>query len=108
MIIPNYELIEKIGQSPQASIYKAYHKKNPGRLLVLKVLKTTFLSDYKKSQFQQKTEQLKILKDPFLIIPQSFEGIDGTYFITQEYFEGTTLDKYTTERNPISLPKSPI
>jgi len=103
MIIPNYELIEKIGQSPQASIYKAYHKKNPGRLLVLKVLKTTFLSDYKKSQFQQKTEQLKILKDPFLIIPQSFEGIDGTYFITQEYFEGTTLDKYTTERNPISL-----
>ena len=31
--IPNYELIEKMAQSPQATVYKAYHKKNPERLL---------------------------------------------------------------------------
>jgi hypothetical protein len=40
MIISNYEIVEKMAEAPQAAIYKAYHKKNPDRLLVLKILKT--------------------------------------------------------------------
>ena len=101
--IPNYEIVEKIAQSPQASIYKAYHKKNPDRRLVLKVLKTTFLSDYKKSHFQQKVEQLRILKDPLLIVPRTFEGIGGLFFFTQDYFEGVSLDKIIEARSPLDL-----
>ena len=38
-IIPNYELIQKIGESSQTIVYKAIHKKYPQNLLVLKILK---------------------------------------------------------------------
>lgn len=76
IIIPNYEIIQKIGESPQATVYKGYHKKNPQRPLVLKVLKATFLSESKKSQFQQKIDQLRVLNDPLLITPSSFDSKD--------------------------------
>jgi len=59
MTLPEYELTEKIAESRQATLFKAYHKKNPHRLLALKILKEVFLSDYKISQFNQKIEHLK-------------------------------------------------
>ena len=46
--IPNYEIIEKISEGPQTAVYKAYHKKNPKRPLVLKLLKSPSLSNQKK------------------------------------------------------------
>lgn len=64
MIISNYEIVEKIAEAPQAAVYKAFHKKNPDRLLVLKILKASNLSDYKKAQFSLKIEHLKVLNDP--------------------------------------------
>lgn len=93
MIIPNYEVIGKIGESQQATIYKACSKKNPERLLALKVLKTLFLSDGKKSQFRQRVEHLKVLSDPAVITPIAFDVLDGTHFLIQDYFNGITLDK---------------
>ncbi|MBI2865494.1 MAG: AAA family ATPase [Chloroflexi bacterium] len=101
--IPNYEVIEKITEGPQAAIYKAYHKKNPERLLVLKILKATFLSEHKRSQFRQKIEHLRVLSDPLVITPIAFEAKDGTCFITQDYFDGVTLDKLMAEGQEISL-----
>ena len=103
MIIPNYEIIEKIAESPQATIYKAYHKRNPNQLLVLKVMKTDFLSEYKKSQITQKIEHLRVLNGPMVIIPISFSDKDGICFITQDHREGITLDKLLDIHSTISL-----
>ncbi|MBI2958134.1 MAG: AAA family ATPase, partial [Chloroflexi bacterium] len=103
VVIPNYEITEKIAESPQASVFRAYHKKRPQRPLVLKVLRSTFLSDYKRSQFKQKVEQLRVLNDASLITPISFEAKDDTCFITQDYFGGITLDNLVRERSPIPL-----
>lgn len=103
MIITNYEILARIAETPHAVIYKAYRKGNPERLQVLKVLKATFLSSYKKSQIRQKIEHLRILKDPLVITPLSLGEKDDTCFITQDYFEGVTLDKLMEERSPISL-----
>ena len=103
MIIPNYEIIEKMSESQQAVIFRAYHKKNPGRMLVLKILKGTLLSEYKMSQFAQKVEHLKVLNDPLVITPLLFSAKGGTCFITQEYFEGVTLDTWINERSETSL-----
>ena len=103
MIIPNYEIIEKMSESQQAVIFRAYHKKNPGRMLVLKILKGTLLSEYKISQFAQKVEHLKVLNDPLVITPLLFSAKGGTCFITQEYFEGVTLDTWINERSETSL-----
>ncbi|MBI2954341.1 MAG: AAA family ATPase, partial [Chloroflexi bacterium] len=103
MAIPNYEIIEKLSEGPQAAIYKAYHKRTPDRLLVLKLLKATFLSDQKKSQFRQKVEHLRVLNDPRVITPISFEAKDGVSFITQDYFDGVTLDQLIKTFHGISL-----
>lgn len=54
MVIPNYNIIEKIAENPQATIYKAYHKANPRQLLVIKILKANFLSPYKNPRSHRK------------------------------------------------------
>lgn len=99
MLISNYEITEKIAEATQAAVYKAYNKADPSRPLVLKVLKTINLSEYKKNQFSQKIEHLKVLNDPLLITPISFGMKDGIGFIVQDYFDGVTLDKLY-ENNP--------
>ncbi|MBI4317645.1 MAG: protein kinase [Chloroflexi bacterium] len=101
--IPNYEIIEKIGEGPQAAIYKAYHKRDPDRLLVLKVLKETSLSDNQKSLFRQKIEHLRVLDDPQVITPISFDAKDGICFIVQDYFDGVTLDGLMQARHVMPL-----
>ena len=103
MSIANYELTEQLGESPQATIYKAHHNKNPERLLALKVLKATFLSDNRKSQLRQKIEQLRVLNDPMVITPIALDAKDDVCFITQSYFDGVTLDKLIKERGRLSL-----
>ncbi|MDD5712231.1 MAG: AAA family ATPase, partial [Smithellaceae bacterium] len=104
MVISNYELLEKIAESTQTAVFKAYHKKNPERLLILKTLKANSLSDYKKAQFRQKIEHLRVLKDPLVITPLSFSDRDETAFLTQDYFAGVPLDEFIRARYRLSLP----
>lgn len=102
-IIPNYELTQKLGESSQATVYKAFHKKNPQKLLVLKILKVGYLSEHLKLHFQQKVEHLKILNDPLLIRPLSFEVKEDTRFITRDYFEGIPINEWAATQPKISL-----
>lgn len=102
-IIPNYDIVEKLGEGPQSFVYKAFHKKNPNRPLTLKILKTASLSEKQKAHFRQKIEHLKVLNDPHLIVPLSFEEKGDIRFIIQDYFEGITLDEWTKTQNKISL-----
>jgi serine/threonine protein kinase len=104
MIISNYELLEKIAESSQTLVYKARLKKDPGRLLVLKALKGNSLSDYKKAQFRQKIEHLKVLNDTLLITPLSFSDRDENAFIVQDYFAGRPLDDFLKARPRLALP----
>jgi len=103
MIISNYELIEKIAEAPQTTVFKARHKKDPERLLILKVLKANHLSEYKKAQFRQKIEHLRVLNDPLIITPISFNDRDGTAFITQDYFAGIPLDRFMSAHSRLPL-----
>jgi len=103
MIIHNYNIIERIAESPQATVYKAYHKENPQQLLVLKVLNENYLSPYKKTQITQKIEQLRVLNDPEVITPINFNSKDGTCYIIQNYFHGTSLNRIMAENDRISL-----
>ncbi len=102
--VPNYDITEKLGEGPQSIVYKAFHKKNPARPLMLKILKAASLSEHQKAHFRQKIEHLKVLHDPLVITPISFEMKGGVCFITQDYFEGVTLDEWAKTENQISLP----
>ncbi|MBI2570772.1 MAG: serine/threonine protein kinase [Candidatus Schekmanbacteria bacterium] len=91
-MFPNYEILEMIAETPRAAVYKAYHRKNPQRLLVLKVLKAIGLSEYEQTQIRQRIEHLRVLDDPALLVPVALGVRDGVCFLTQDYFEGITLD----------------
>ncbi len=54
MIIPNYNIIERIDESPQATVYKAYHKENPHQLLVLKILNENYYPPIKKPRSRRR------------------------------------------------------
>ncbi|MHC1728672.1 MAG: serine/threonine protein kinase [Syntrophobacteraceae bacterium] len=92
MIIPNYQILEKLAETEQSIVLKAYNKKHPDRLLVLKVLKTVAATDRKLAQLTQRIEHLRVLNDPLIITPIRLSAQDDC-FITQEYFDGVSLDK---------------
>ncbi len=101
--IPNYDVVEKLGEGYQSIVYKAFHKRNPHRLLALRVLKAALLSEDKKRHFRQKIEHLKILYDTRLITPLSFKVRGNVQFFTQDYFKGITLDEWAKKQTKITL-----
>ncbi len=103
MLLSNYELTEILAKTPLITVFKARHKRDPERRLVLKALKGNSLPEYKKAQFRQKIEHLRVLDDPLLITPISFSDRDETCFITQDYFAGVTLDKLMAASSGFSL-----
>ncbi|HXP85848.1 MAG TPA: hypothetical protein VN841_14080 [Bryobacteraceae bacterium] len=69
MIISNYEIVENLAETAHATIFKAHHRRDPDRPLVLKILKATSLSDDQKAHFRQRIEHLKVLKDRSVTSP---------------------------------------
>jgi len=102
MILSNYEIIEVIADTSKSTVFKAIQKKKLSKPIILKVIKTV-LSESKKAQIRQKIEHLKVLNDPSLITPISFCDKGNTCFITQDYFEGITLDKFIATRSKLPL-----
>ncbi|MBI0582873.1 MAG: AAA family ATPase [Methanomassiliicoccus sp.] len=103
LVLSNYELLEKIAETPQATIYKACSKKDAGRPLALKLLTTDSLSDSAKAQIRQRIEHLRVLDDALLITPISFIDKDGSCFIVQDYFDGIGLHRFMEARPGMSL-----
>ncbi|MDL1967795.1 MAG: AAA family ATPase [Deltaproteobacteria bacterium] len=101
--IPNYYIVEKLGEGPQSVVYKGFHKKTPHRPLVIKVLKAVSLSEDQKRHFRQRIEHLKVLNDIRLITPLSFEVRKNVQFFIKDYFHGVTLDKWSRKQTRINL-----
>ncbi len=103
MIIPNYDILGKVGTGYKADVYKGYHKRNPERLLVIKILKAVSLAGQKRAQIRQKIEHLRVLNDPLVITPLAFNMDGDTCFLTQDWFNGLTLDKLREARPGLTL-----
>lgn len=102
-LIPNYTLLEVLGEGPQSTVYKGYYKNMPHRLLVIKALKTGLLTESQRKYFRQKVEHLKVLDDPRLLVPLSFQDKWDVPFITREYFDGIPLDQWAKTQRRVSL-----
>ncbi|MGB3225532.1 MAG: AAA family ATPase [Desulforhopalus sp.] len=100
----DYNILEKLAESKKALVYKALHKDDPERLLVLKIFKGPYLSDRKQSRIRQKIEYLKVLNSPLAITPDIFEVREGLCFIVQPYFDGVTLDNLIKRGQTMALP----
>ncbi len=102
-LIPNYTLLQVLGEGPQSRVYKGYYKNMPHRLLVVKALKTGLLTESQRKYFRQKVEHLKVLDDPRLLVPLSFQDKWEIPFITREFFDGMPLDQWAKSKEDVSL-----
>ncbi|MBI4402569.1 MAG: AAA family ATPase [Deltaproteobacteria bacterium] len=100
MQIANYEIIDKIAETPQSAVYKACHKKNPNGVLVLKILKAFNLND--DTQVIQKIEHLRVLEHPLIITPLFFDVKNGVPFIIQNFYDGVPLNKLMASQVSLS------
>lgn len=103
MIPSNYEIVEKIAEGLHASIFKVHPKKSPNQLLMLKIPKPAILSHNKISQFQQKTEQLKLINFPGINAPTMHYKQDGSFFLTYDYFDGIPLSNWLRLNNQAKI-----
>ncbi|MEW6087847.1 MAG: hypothetical protein AB1498_06035 [bacterium] len=60
--IPDYEIIERLGESPQSVVYKAFHRKDLRKLLAImvlnaKALRISYSVEYQKLHFRQKIKR---------------------------------------------------
>ena len=96
--LPYYNLLELLGDSLNSSVYKAVSKENPDRFFIIKVLKRPINNESQRRYLSQKVERLKIIHDPRVITPQSFEYYSDAQFIVRRFFPGKTLAAFLIEQ----------
>jgi predicted ATPase/GAF domain-containing protein len=92
-----------LGESLQATVYKAFHKKQPKTPLTLKILKLLPGSEEQTRYLRHKIERLKVLHDPRLCIPLALESDGNLQFFVQPWFSSVPLDVWALSQNKISL-----
>lgn len=101
--LPHYRVLEKLGESLHAVVYKAVPKNEPRRLLTLKVLNLPLRQESQRRYVRQKVERLKVIHDPRVITPLAFETFGDTQFIVQDYFPGLSLDAWRRHQKTVRL-----
>lgn len=98
LTIPYYNLLEQLGDSLSSSVYKAVSKENPDSFFIIKILKRPVNTDSQRRYLVQKVERLKIIHDPRIITPKSFESFSDAQFIVRHFFPGKTLQSFLAEQ----------
>lgn len=101
--LENYVLIEKLGESLQALVFKGYHKHVPDHPLVIKLLKLLSSWDDQSRHLRQKIERLKVLHDPRAAIPLALESDGNLQFIVQPWFAGQPLSRWIKQHDSLDL-----
>ncbi len=96
--LPYYEILECLGDSLNATVYKAFLKNNPKTILIIKVLKRA-IDDNQRNYLEQKIERLKIIQHPSVITPISFDTYHHQQFIVRDFFVGQTLESLLLNKN---------
>ncbi|NOQ62881.1 MAG: AAA family ATPase [Methyloprofundus sp.] len=97
LAIPYYTLLEKLGESLNASVYKAVAKEDSECFFIIKILKHQLNNSRQCRYLAQKVERLKIIHDPRIITAHSFNSASDYSFIVRRYFPGMSLGNFLTE-----------
>ena len=101
--IPGYQLAAKLGEGPQSVVYRGFQKTRPERPLAIKVFRLSSLTERQRTHFRQKVEHLRVLRDPALLTPETFDIRSGVPFVVQDYFEALPLDEWARRQPAVSL-----
>ncbi len=89
--ISHYKILEKIGEGPTGTVYKAEDTKRD-RLVALKFLPTRrSLSETDKARLKQDATKAALLTHPYICAFYSLKVEKNDYFIVMEYVEGKSL-----------------
>ncbi len=101
--LENYLLLEMLGESLQATVYKGLYKHSPSQPLMIKILKLLATQDEQSRHLRQKIERLKVLHDPRVLTPLSLESDRNRQFIVQPWFDGHSLNRWREQQRPLHL-----
>ncbi|MDD1620963.1 MAG: AAA family ATPase [Methylococcaceae bacterium] len=101
--LESYIITEKLGESLQAVVFKAYHKHVPDHPLVVKLLKLLSSWDDQSRHLRQKIERLKVLHDPRASTPLALESDGNLQFIVQPWFAGQALNHWAKQQSNLNL-----
>ena len=101
--LANYVVVEKLGESLQAMVFKGYHKHIPDHPLVIKQLKLLSSWDDQSRHLRQKIDRLKVLHDPRVSTPLTLESDGHQQFIVQRWFAGQPLNIWAKRQGPLNL-----
>jgi serine/threonine protein kinase len=103
--IGGFRLVERLGEGPQAVVYKAYQSALD-RPVTLKVLKEDFQRDPGvRLRFQQEAQQSARLDHPNILPIHDFVSQAGELFLVMKFVEAETL-RGRLERGPLPVPEA--
>jgi serine/threonine protein kinase len=102
--IDRYEIKGRLGGGGMGTLYLA-RDTNPttDRLVVLKLLRSSFDSDEPRRRFAREAQALAGLNHPNIVVIHDSGEYDDSPFIVMEYVRGETLAEIIRRRAPISL-----
>ena len=100
-----YEILEKTGETDRVMVYKARVLRS-NRLVTVKVLKPKWVKD--KAFIKRFTDELSVMTNLnhaglITILDVNYEK--GLYYVTMEYFEGTSLYEIIVIDMPLTVPQ---
>lgn len=97
-----YEIIEQVGIGGMSYVYKAYDTKRK-RIVAIKVLKDELAFDQEfVKKFQSEALACKDIRQKNVISAYDVVDEDNMHYIVMEYIEGTTLNKYISDKGKLS------
>ena len=102
--IPNYNIIEKIGEGGMATVYKAAHKTLPNMYRAIKVMHPALALDPNiRSKFLIEAQTLASLNHQNIVRIYDFLEHKGNLILVMEFVEGESLDSLIKNKTgPIS------
>jgi signal transduction histidine kinase/serine/threonine protein kinase len=95
--IPNYRILELLGENQQSQVFKAVSKRHPERYYTLKLFRHPLKHESQRRYLKQKVERLKIIHDVNIITPIAFEYYGDVQFIAQDFFSSLTLGQWSRQ-----------
>lgn len=96
--IQGYKIERQLGQGGMGAVYLARHEKSGEQIALKVMLPRIAVNDRARQQFLREVEISKVLKHPNVVQLRDSGCSEGTFFFTQEFCDGGSVDKLMAAR----------
>ena len=103
LVLGHYALLERLGQGAMGQVFKARNQKL-SRIVALKLLRKDLMSEmHAVERFRREIMAAATLNHPNIVMAFDADEIEGNYYYTMEYVEGTTLGHLVKRSGPLPI-----